>query len=73
MTPLIHFPGGTSGKDPACQCRRHKRHGSDPWFGNIPWRRAWLPTAVFSLENPTDRGAWWATVHRAAKNRTQLK
>jgi len=26
----------------------------------------------FSLENPMDRGAWWATVHGIAKSRTQL-
>ena len=25
------------------------------------------------LENPMDRGTWWATVHRVAKSRTQLK
>ena len=25
------------------------------------------------LENLIDRGAWWATVHRVAKSRTQLK
>ena len=25
------------------------------------------------LENPRDRGAWWATVHRVTKSRTQLK
>ena len=25
------------------------------------------------LENPTDRGAWWALVHRVAKSRTRLK
>ena len=25
---------------PACQCRRRKRHGFDPWVGKIPWRRA---------------------------------
>ena len=31
--------------------------------GKIPWRRKWQPTAVFYLENPIDRGAWWATVH----------
>ena len=24
------------------------------------------------LENPTDRGAWWATVHGVAKSRTRL-
>ena len=25
------------------------------------------------LENPTDREAWWATVHRVTQSRTQLK
>ena len=25
------------------------------------------------LENPMDRGAWWAAVHRVAQSRTQLK
>ena len=24
------------------------------------------------LENPMDRGAWWATVHRVTKSRTRL-
>ena len=32
----VGFPGGTSGKEPACQCRRPKRHGFDPWVGKIP-------------------------------------
>ena len=41
------FPGGTIGKEPACQWRRHKRHGFDPWVGKIPWRRKWQPTPVF--------------------------
>ena len=40
------FPGGASGKEPACQCRRHKRHGFGPQIGKIPWRRAWQPTPV---------------------------
>ena len=44
---LSGFPGGASGKEPACQCRRQKRHGFDPWVGKIPWRRAWQPTPVF--------------------------
>ena len=43
----VSFPGGTSGKEPACQCRKHKRHRFDPWVGKIPWRRAWQPTPVF--------------------------
>ena len=25
------------------------------------------------LENPMDRGAWWAIVHRVTKSQTQLK
>ena len=25
-----------------------------------------------TLESPMDRGAWWATVHGAAKNQTRL-
>ena len=32
--------GGASGEEPACQCRRLKRHRFDPWVGKIPWRRA---------------------------------
>ena len=34
------FPGGTSVKEPACHCRRPKKHRFDPWVGKIPWRRA---------------------------------
>ena len=35
---------GLSGKESACQCRRH---GFDPWVGKILWRRKWQPTPVF--------------------------
>ena len=41
------FPGSTNSKEPACQCRRSKRRGFDPWAWRIPWRRAWQPTPVF--------------------------
>ena len=41
------FPGGASGKEPACQCRRHRRPGFDAWVRKIPWRRVWQPTPVF--------------------------
>ena len=40
-------PGGSSGKEPTCQCRRRKRCRFDPWVGKIPWKRAWQPTPVF--------------------------
>ena len=41
------FPGGASGKETDCQCRRGKRHGFSPWVGKIPRRRAWQSTPVF--------------------------
>ena len=50
-----------------------KRHGFDPWVRKILWRRAWPPIPVFLLENSMDRGAWWPTVHKVAKNQIQLK
>ena len=40
------FPGGESGKEPACQYRRRKRCRFDPRVGKISWRRAWQPTPV---------------------------
>ena len=52
------FPGGASGKELACQCRRHKRHGFNPWVKKIPWRRALgNPLQYACLENPIGRGA----------------
>ena len=44
---LKGFPGGASGKESTCQCRRHRRWGFDPCMGKIPWRRKWQPTPVF--------------------------
>ena len=41
------FPGGASGKEHTCQCRRHKRHGFSRLVEKIPWRRAWQPTPIF--------------------------
>ena len=40
-------PGGTSGKEPAWQCRRRKRCRFDLLFRKIPWKRVWQPTPVF--------------------------
>ena len=30
------FPGGESGKEPAGQCKRHKRCRFNPWVWKIP-------------------------------------
>ena len=43
-------------KEPACQCRRWKRYGFDPWVGKNPWRRAWQLTPVFLPGEP--QGFW---------------
>ena len=43
----MDFPGGASGKESACRCRRHKIPKFDLWVGKIPWRREWQPTPVF--------------------------
>jgi len=72
------FPGGATGKEPACHCRKHKRCRFDPWVReipatpSIPARRAWRPTPVF-LCGESHRRAWRATVHGVAKSRAQLK
>ena len=44
---LLRLPRWLSGKESACQCRRRRRRGFDPWVGKIPWRRKWQPTLVF--------------------------
>ena len=45
-------PGGTSGKEPACQCRRHKRAGVIPGLGRSPGERNGNPLQYSCLENP---------------------
>jgi len=47
--------------------------GSIPESGRSPGGGHGNPLQHSCLENPMDRGAWWATVHRVAKNHTQLK
>ena len=58
--------GGASGKESACQCRVQSPGRKDPWSRNG------YPLQYSCLESPTDRGAWWATVHGVAKDQTQL-
>ena len=46
-TALSGFPGGVSGKELSCQCRRCKRCKFDPWVGKMSWKRSGQPTLVF--------------------------
>ena len=64
------LPGGTSGKEPACHCSRHKRHGFKPGLGRSPGEGHGNQLQYSFLENPMDRGAWQAIVHGVAKSRT---
>ena len=69
----LGFPGDTEGKEPAGQYRRPKRYGFRPWIRKAPGGGHGSPLQYSCLENPTDRGAWRATVHRLAKSWTRLK
>ena len=80
LSAIVHndsawgFPGGTSGKEPACQCRRHKRHMFNTWVRKNPLEEGTAVILHYScLENPMDKGAWRATVHRVAQSWTWLK
>ena len=44
-----------------------------PGSGSSPRVEHGNPLCCSCLENPMDRGAWRATVHRVAKSHTQLK
>ena len=41
--------------------------GSKPGPGRSPGGGHGNPLQYFCLENPMDRGTWWATVHRVAE------
>ena len=73
-TTLMGFPGVASSKEPACQCKRQKRCGFDPWVREIPWRRVWQPTPVFLPgESHGQRHLVGYIVHRVTQSQTQLK
>ena len=70
------FPGGASGKEPACQCRRHKRHGFNTWMGKIsiiathssilPWRILWTkePGRLQSIGSQRVGHDWSGLAHK---------
>ena len=47
---FLGFLGGPIGKEPVCQCRRHKRYRFNPQVGKIPWSEAWQRIPVFLPE-----------------------
>ena len=59
-------------KNPAANGGDTRDMGSVPGSGRSLGGGHGNPLQYFFLENPMDRGAWWATVHGVAKNQTQL-
>ena len=63
------IPGGSVVRNPAAGAGST---GSIPGPGRSPGGGHGNPLQYSCLENPIDRGAWWATVHEVTKSRTQL-
>ena len=66
---LMGFLGGSGGKESACNAGDW---GLIPRARRAPGEGTGYPLQYSCLENPMDRGAWQATVHRDAKSQTQL-
>ena len=69
MIELSGFPGGSDSKESA---HNAGSPSLTPGSGRSPGEGNGNLLQYSSLENPMDRGAWWATVHRIAKCQTQL-
>ena len=54
----MNFPGGSEGKASACNAGDP---GSIPGTGRSPGEENGNPLQYSCLENPMDRGTWWAT------------
>ena len=67
------FPGGASGKEPACQCRRQRDMGSTLGQEDSLEEGTATHSSILAWRIPMDRGGWWATAHRVAKSQTQEK
>ena len=63
------FPGGTDSKNSVCNAGDL---GLTPGLGRSPIGGHDNPLQYSCLESPMDRGAWWATGHRAIKSQTGL-
>ena len=64
----IGFPGDSAGKE-SCYAGDL---GLIPGLGRFPGEGNGKPFQYSCLENPMDRGAWWAAVHGVAKSQARL-
>ena len=68
----LGFPGGSVVKNLPASAGDLGDVGSIPGSGRSPRKGNGSPFQYSCLENPMDRGAWWATVHRVTKSWTRL-
>ena len=66
----MDFPSGSAVKESTCNAGAVGDMGSIPELGKSPGGGYGNPLQYSCLDNPMDRGAWWATVHRVAKSWT---
>ena len=67
QTLVEGFPGGSVGKESTCNVGIL---GSIPGMGVCPGGGHGNPLQYSGLENPMDRGTWWAIVRVVANSRT---
>ena len=60
-------------KNPPANAGDRRDKGSIPGSGRSPGEGHGNPLQYSFLENPVDRGAWRATIHRVVKSGTRLK
>ena len=60
------------GSEVKASARNEGDLGSIPGSGKYPGEGNGNPLQYSCLENPTDREAWWATVHGVTKSQTRL-
>ena len=66
------FPGGSVVKNPRANVGATRDAGSIPGSGRSPGGGNGNSLQYSCLENPMDKGAWWATVQGITKSQTQL-
>ena len=64
------FPAGAVVENPPVNAGDTGDVGSIPGMGRSPGGGSGDPLQYSCLENPLDRGAWWATFHGVAKSHT---
>jgi len=64
-TQILGFPGGSDGEESVCNAGDL---GLIPGSGRSPGEENGHPLQYSCLENPMDRGAWWAIIHGFMSN-----